>query len=138
VVLAGERVVVAWDAPGADAVWLEPGPSGVAPQGWAELALPRGRHRITLHATRGGRTTTAVLHVVVLPADARLHRPRMPAPRRLMEARTLPGPPAPRLVRAVTPRMQVAPPRAPAVALPPLPAGGPRVPPLTLPRLQDG
>jgi hypothetical protein len=137
VVTAGEPVRVAWDAPGADAVRLEPGAAGLPPSGWTDLALPRGRHCITLHVTRGGDATTVTLHVTVLPADAVERRPPLPPPGRLRVPTRAPRTPAVLALRLVTPRMQVAPLQAPMGAVPPLPASRLRVPALYTPPLRD-
>jgi hypothetical protein len=137
VVGAGEPIVVAWDAPGADDVRLEPGPSRLARHGWTELVLPRGRHRITLHARRGADATIAVIDVTVLPAGARPRPPRLPVVHQLRAAHRPPGAPAPLAASAVAPRMQVAPVSAPDHARPPLPGSRLRVPALALPPLRD-
>jgi hypothetical protein len=137
VVTAGEPVRVAWDAPGADAVRLEPGAAGLPPSGWTDLALPRGRHCITLHVTRGGDATAVTLHVTVLPADAVVRRPPLPEPARHRVPTRAPRVPAALGLRLVTPRMQVAPLPAPMGAAPPLPPSRLRVPALCTPPLRD-
>jgi hypothetical protein len=137
VVTEGESVLVAWDAPDAEAVRLEPGPAGLAQSGWTELALPRGRHRVTLHVTRGGDATTLTRHVTVLPADALVRRPRLPVPRRLGALVGAPAAPSAPRLRLVTPRMQVAPLRPPIGAPSPLPPSRLRVPALCTPPLRD-
>jgi hypothetical protein len=137
VVTVGEPLRVAWDAPDADSVRLEPGPSGLPPSGWTDLVLPRGRHRITLHVTRGGDATVVTLHVAVLPADAVVRRPPLPRAGRLRPpARALRAPSAP-TVRHVAPRMQVAPLQAPVTVPPPVPPSRLRVPALCTPPLCD-
>ena len=136
-VTVGESVLVAWDAPGAESVRLEPGPAGLEQSGWTELALPRGRNRVTLHVTRGGDATTVTLHVTVLPADALVRRPGLPVSGRLRALVGVPPAPSAPLVRLVTPRMQVAPLCAPIGAPPPLPPGRLRVPALCTPPLRD-
>lgn len=137
VVTSGEPVRVAWDAPGADAVRLEPGAAGLPPSGWTDLALPRGRHCITLHVQRGGDASTVTLHVTVLPADAVLRRPPLPPLGRPRGPARVPRVPAALALRPVTPRMQVAPPQAPSRAVPPLPPSRLRVPALVMPPLSD-
>jgi hypothetical protein len=137
VVTAGEPVRVAWDAPGADAVRLEPGGAGLPPSGWMDLALPRGRHCITLHVTRGGDATAVTLHVTVLPADAVARRPPLPQSGRHRVPSRMPRAPAELALRLGPPRMQVALPRAPIEAPPPLPPSRLRVPALCTPPLRD-
>jgi hypothetical protein len=137
VVTVGESVLVAWDAPDAEAVRLEPGPAGLARSGWTELALPRGRHRVTRHVTRGGDATTVTLHVTVLPADVRVRRPRLPVSGRLRALVGVPPAPSAPVVRLVTPRMQVAPLGPPIGAPSPLPPSRLCVPALRLPPLRD-
>jgi hypothetical protein len=137
VVTAGEPVRVAWDAPGADAVRLEPGAAGLPPSGWTDLTLPRGRHCITLHVTRGGDATAVTLHVTVLPADAVVRRPPLPQPGRHRVPSRAPRAPAGLALRLGPPRMQVALLHAPMGAPPPLPTSRLRVPALCIPPLRD-
>lgn len=137
VVTAGEPVRVAWDAPGADAVRLEPGAAGLPASGWMDLALPRGRHCITLHVTRGGEATTVTLHVTVLPADAVVRGPPLPQPGRHRVPSRVPRAPSVLALRLATPRMQVALLQAPLGAPPPLPPSRLRAPALRIPPWRD-
>jgi hypothetical protein len=137
VVTDGEPVRVAWDAPGADTVRIEPGAAGLPPSGWTDLDLPRGRHCITLHVTRGGDATAVTLFVSVLPADAVVRRPPLPTPGRHRVPTRVPRTPSALALRLVTPRMQVAPLQAPIGAVPSLPASRLRVPALYTPPLRD-
>lgn len=135
VATTGGEVVVFWSAPGAAHVVLEPG-GAVPASGWGRLALPEGRHRLVLRATRGAEVAEATASVLVLASpgvvEGGVRVPRWPR---------LTPPAGPRLPRA--PRSPALPPvLADAnVASPPLPAvlagGGPPAPRYRLAALTD-